>query len=94
MLDKLRAFLANREQKKSKRKIIKFLENVKKSKRGVFNYKIADTYFHLYVKGRTYSLNSINLYDVDQIIDIVCYQIFNNRMRINKEFFKGLKWKH
>lgn len=91
MLDKLRTFLASREQKKSNKKIIKFLENVKKSKRGIFNYKIADTYFHLYIKGRTYSLHSIDLYDIDQIVSVVCYQIFNNRMTIDKEFFKGLK---
>lgn len=91
MIDKIRAFLANREQKKRNKKIIKFLENVKKSKRGIFNYKIADTYFHLYIKHRTYSLSSIELYDVDHIIDIVCYKFINHNMKINKEFFKGIK---
>ena len=89
MIEKLKAFLYKREQNKKKRIVVKFLNNVKRNSI-LFNYKIADTYFHLYIKGRTYSLNSINLYDVDQIINIVCYQIFNNRMRINKEFFKGL----
>lgn len=92
MIEKLKSFLAKREQRKINNNIIKFLENVKRSKRGIFNYKIADTYFHLYIKGRTYSLNSIKFYDIDHIIDIVCYQIYNNRMRINKDFFKGIKW--
>lgn len=91
MINKFKQYLYRRECDKKKQEIIKFLENVKESKRGIFNYKVTDTYFHFYIKNRTYSLNHILYYDIDMIIDIVCYQLFNNRIGIKKSFFINLK---
>ena len=84
MISKIKKYL-------NQKAMIRFLENVKKNKNGDFNYKIADTYFHLYIKGRTYSLSGLIYYDIDILIDMVCFRLYENRLSINKKFFKGIK---
>ena len=91
MTNKIKKYLINREQNKKQKLMIKFLENVKQNKKGIFNYKITDSFFHLYIKSRTYSLVELAYYDIDMLIEIVCYQLYNNRISINKDFFKGIK---
>lgn len=90
MIDKLKAYLYKREQNKKIKEIIKFLDNVKANSR-LFNYKITDTYFHLYFFGNTKNMCSIEHYDIDTIIDIVCYELVHRQKSIKKEFFRDLK---
>lgn len=90
MIEKLKAFLYKREQNKKKRIVVKFLNNVKRNSI-LFNYKIADTYFHLYIKGRTFNLSLFYVYEVELIIEIVCFYLVESRLKIRKEFFKGIK---
>ena len=90
MIEKLKAFLYKREQNKKKRIVVKFLNNVKRNST-LFNYKIADTYFHLYIKGRTFNLDLFYVYEVELIIEIVCFYLVDSRLRIRKDFFKGIK---
>jgi hypothetical protein len=91
MTNKIKKYLINREQNKKQKLMIKFLENVKQNKKGIFNYKMTDSFFHLYIKSRTYSLVKLAYYDIDMLIETVCYQLYNNRISINKNFFKGIK---
>lgn len=90
MIEKLKAFLYKREQNKKKRIVVKFLNNVKRNST-LFNYKIAGTYFHLYIKGRTFNLDLFYVYEVELIIEIVCFCLVDSRLRIRKDFFKGIK---
>ena len=90
MKEKLKAFLYKREQNKKKRIVVKFLNNVKRNST-LFNYKTADTYFHLYIKGRTINLNLLYVYEVELIVELVCFYLADSRLKIRKEFFKGIK---
>ena len=90
MIEKLKAFHYKRELNRKKRMVIKFLDNVKKNST-LFNYKTADTYFHLYIKGRTFNLNLFYVYEIELIIEIVCFYLVDSRLKIRKEFFKGIK---
>lgn len=91
MIDKIKKYLLDRENQKKQKLMIKFLENVKQNKKGIFNYKITDSFFHLYIKSRTYSLVDLKYYDINMLIETVCYQLYNNGVSINKDFFKGIQ---
>lgn len=72
-----------------KRKVIKFLNNVKQNEKS-FNYKISGSYFHLYILGKTINLVRLDRNDLDDIINMVCVELPRVNKPIKKEFFKGI----
>lgn len=77
------------QRKREIKKIIRFLDNIKQSTK-IVNYKLTDTYFHLYIGGYTRNMYDIKYYTLNGTIEDVCYYLVDRRIAIKKEFFKGI----
>ena len=89
MITLIKKLIYIHQRKKEIKKIVRFLENIKKST-GIVNYKLADTYFHLYIGGYTRNMYDIQYYTLDGMVENVCYYLIDRRIAIKKEFFKGI----
>lgn len=85
----IKGFLYKMEQNKKKKEVIKFLNNVATNS-PLFKYKLNDSYFHIYIKNKTYNLELFLVPELDRVIENVCHYLHDNGLRIKKEFFKGL----
>lgn len=85
----IKELIYNYQRKREIKKIVRFLDNIKQSTRTV-NYKITDTYFHLYIGGYTRNMYDIEYYTLDGMIEDVCHYLMDRRISIKKEFFKGI----
>lgn len=85
----IKELIYNYQRKREIKKIVRFLDNIKQSTR-IVNYKITDTYFHLYIGGYTKNMYDIEYYTLDGMIEDVCHYLMDRRISIKKEFFKGI----
>lgn len=89
MITLIKELIYNYQRKREIKKIVRFLDNIKQSAR-IVNYKITDTYFHLYIGSCTKNMYDIQYYTLDRIVEDVCYYLIDRRIAIKKEFFKGI----